>query len=229
MIQIDDLCTLFLTKSPRSHHHSFKTLEASLKIDQKKKSNSTSSSSSSSSSSTAKSKKKATTTTMTRLSAEYPRVTFITGAGISTSTGIADYRSSMNSIVGPGIWTIKAEKEKNNHNNKQNNSNIINLVDDDEDDDMLISPSPPTIPTSRYNFRSPSTASTASSPSPQPMSDTDIDESSSSSSSSSSPSPSSESMNSLEDENFKIQMLSKVPSRTHQAIVEVQRLTKTKT
>jgi len=39
-----------------------------------------------------------------------------TGAGISTSTGIADYRSGMNTVLptGPGCW----EKKANNKDNK---------------------------------------------------------------------------------------------------------------
>ena len=39
-----------------------------------------------------------------------------TGAGISTSTGIADYRSGMNTVLptGPGCW----EKMANNKNDK---------------------------------------------------------------------------------------------------------------
>ena len=38
-----------------------------------------------------------------------------TGAGISTSTGIADYRSGMNTVLptGPGCWEKKANKKNN--------------------------------------------------------------------------------------------------------------------
>ena len=38
-----------------------------------------------------------------------------TGAGISTSTGIADFRSGVNTILetGPGAWEKKAVKMKN--------------------------------------------------------------------------------------------------------------------
>ena len=38
-----------------------------------------------------------------------------TGAGVSTSTGIADYRSGMNTVLptGPGCWEKKANKKNN--------------------------------------------------------------------------------------------------------------------